>query len=302
MSQTLWKVSLRAAPEAEEAVSQALAHTFGQAPCSFTNFGTGQTQVSVYLRQKPAWSAGARSRLQAELERLARRLHVETGKLSLTKLAPRDWAHSWKRHFKPIQIASTLLIRPSWSHKKPRQGQSLVILDPGLSFGTGHHPTTLFCLRQLAARRRPNQSQSVLDLGTGSGILAICAARLGYAPVKALDLDAEALRVARANASRNDVLSAIQFEEQDVLRLRRRQSGGYALICANLVSSVLLEARERIVSQLGCDGVLLAAGILKSEFCRVQAGYESAGLKLVASQGKREWRSGAFRFAASGFK
>ena len=92
----------------------------------------------------------------------------------------------------------------------------MVVLDPGLSFGTGQHPTTGFCLEQLAAWRSAGIPQSCLDLGTGSGILAIAAAKLGYAPVKALDVDPDAVRTACANARRNRVSARIRFQQQDV--------------------------------------------------------------------------------------
>ena len=140
-----------------------------------------------------------------------------------------DWAESWKRHFKPIEIGDALLVKPSWSKRRPRKNQAVVILDPGLSFGTGQHPTTAFCLREIVrlklAKERgrlarefktrhhadePSALQSFLDIGTGSGILAIAAAKLGYQPVHAFDFDAEAVRIARANARANRVQAKSQ--------------------------------------------------------------------------------------------
>ena len=140
------------------------------------------------------------------------------------------------------------------------------MLDPGLSFGTGRHPTTAFCLRQLAARHRPGKVQSCLDVGTGSGILAIAAAKLGYGPVDALDYDPESIRVARANARRNGVSARIRFRQQDLTRLPRRSSKKYSLVCANLVSSLLLAERDRILARLDRGGLLVVAGILNEEF------------------------------------
>ena len=151
----------------------------------------------------------------------------------------------------------------------------MVVLDPGLSFGTGQHPTTAFCLRQLVARRRPGEAQSCLDIGTGSGILAIAAAKLGYAPVDAFDFDPEAVRIARANARRNGVAARIRFSRQDLTKLPRRSARKYSLVCANLISSLLLAERERILARLQPDGVLVVAGILKEEFAQVQSGLRS---------------------------
>ena len=140
------------------------------------------------------------------------------------------------------------------------------MLDPGLSFGTGHHPTTAFCLRQLAAGRRPGEARACLDVGTGSGILAIAAAKLGYAPVDAFDFDPQAVAVARANAQRNGVAARIRFWRQDLTRLPVPRPRKYFLICANLVSNLLLTERERILARLRQDGVLVVAGILNGEF------------------------------------
>jgi len=291
----LWKLSVRTSSEAEQAVSELLAQICGLTTSSFTNFETRQTDVSVYLPRKSDWSFRARRQLQGAMAWLgARGMDVGPARISLTKLVPQNWAESWKRHFKPIEISSALLIRPSWSSRSPRRGQSVVTLDPGLSFGTGQHPTTLFCLRQLAARRRPLEAQSALDLGTGSGILAICAAKLGYAPIDALENDPEALRIARANARLNGVLTRVRFVEGDVTEMPRRAVEHYSVICANLISDLLIEARLAILNRLSAEGVLVAAGILKSEFSQVHRAYRAAGLRLIAQSGQKEWRSGAF--------
>ena len=187
------------------------------------------------------------------------------------------------------------MVKPSWSGLKPRKGQAVVVLDPGLSFGTGQHPTTAFCLEQLVSHRRRAEPQSLLDIGTGSGILAIAAAKLGYAPVHAFDYDPEAIRVAAANARRNRVADRIRFSRQDLARFPVHRARRYSVVCANLISSLLLAEGRRIVGVLAQDGVLLLAGILKGEFPAVQAAYEGLGLRLVASRAQREWRSGAFR-------
>ena len=181
----LWKVSVRTTAEAEEAVAEVLQAQFGEPACAYSDVERRITEVSIFLKSKPGWQ-------RAKLE-LSRRLHrikgcgldVGSGKPSLVAVPHEDWAESWKRHFHPLEIGAKLLIKPSWSKRRARKGQSVVVLDPGLSFGTGQHATTRFCLRELVALRRPGKAQSLLDIGTGSGILAIAAARLGYAPIEA---------------------------------------------------------------------------------------------------------------------
>ena len=182
-----------------------------------------------------------------------------------------------------------------------------MILDPGLSFGTGQHATTSFCLHQIvaavcrpsqAAKRSPSAAtKSFLDIGTGSGILAIAAAKLGYKPVRAFDFDPEAVRVARANARVNHVEPKLKIARGDVTKLPIHPAQQYDLVSANLISNLLIAERKKIAAQLRPAGILILAGILKSEFGEVQKFYEDLGLKLVSAKSKREWRSGAFRFA-----
>jgi ribosomal protein L11 methyltransferase len=230
-------------------------------------------------------------------------LNIGSGKISYQKVRREDWAESWKRHFKPIEIGSALLIKPSWIKRQPRKGQAVIVLDPGLSFGTGQHPTTSFCLSQLALRRDAtprsqlstlNSQLAFLDIGTGSGILAIAAAKLGYSPVDAFDFDPESVRVARENAHKNRVLPKIHIARKDVTKLPLRSGKQYDLICANLISTLLMAESARILSRLKRSGVLVVAGILNSEFASVQRHYERAGLRLIASRVEKEWRSGAF--------
>jgi ribosomal protein L11 methyltransferase len=294
-SSALWKLTAKTSAEAEDAVSQLLADRFGRAPASYTDRETSQTAVSIYFEQRPDWSRAEQAELAASLKRI-KASGIKNGPVhvSLSRLCPQNWAESWKRHFKPIEMGSVLLVRPSWSKRRARKGQVTIVLDPGLSFGTGQHPTTAFCLEQLVAQRRAVGSRSFLDLGSGSGILAIAAARLGYARITAIDHDQDAVRIARANARRNRVADRIRFLYRDVAELPRRPGRKFSLVCANLISTLLLTERERILAQVAENGVLVLAGILKSEFPQIQRTFEAAGLRLVASKVGKEWRSAAF--------
>jgi ribosomal protein L11 methyltransferase len=293
----LWQVSVVTSREAEEAVAAWLEGTFHEPACSYADFRKGLATVSVCLSRPPDWSAVRRGQLAGALARIrACGLDLGPARLKLARLRPQDWAQAWKRHFRPMTVGPALLLKPGWSRRRPRQGQAVVILDPGLSFGTGRHPTTAFCLRQLVARRRSPQAQSFLDVGSGSGILAIAAAKLGYTPIEALDSDPDAIRVGRANARRNRVLARIRFRPGDAARLPRRPARKYWLVCANLTADLLLEHRRRLVAQLQRGGCLVLAGILKREFPAVRQAFEAAGLKVAASRASGQWRSGAFCF------
>ncbi len=281
--------------EAEEAVTEMLSNLLAQPASSYTDAETGATTVSVYYPENSVLSRTKRAALRAGLEGIKIcGLSVGPARFSVRRIRREDWAESWKRHFKPIEVGAALLIKPSWSNRRARSGQVVVVLDPGLSFGTGQHPTTAFCLQQLVALRQRGQTQSLLDLGTGSGILAIAAAKLGYAPVQALDFDPEAVRIARANTRFNRVLHKVRVTRENLAELPLRPACQYDLICANLISTLLVAERRRILSWLAKNGTLVLAGILKSEFRQVQQAYESLGLRLVRSRAAKEWRSGTF--------
>jgi ribosomal protein L11 methyltransferase len=253
----------------------------------------------VYLERKPEWNARARPALLEGLKKIrACGLSVGAVRILLKPLRRANWAEVWKEHFRPIAIASGLLVVSSWHRRSPRNNQAVVVIDPGLSFGTGHHPTTLFCLRQILAFRQADQKQSLLDIGTGSGILAIAAAKLGYVRVRAFDSDVEAVRVARANAIKNRVQSILSVGHQDLARLPLQTTKKYDLICANLVWHLLLEESQRITHHLKPTGILVLAGLLKQQFGAVRKHFEAGGLRLVMTATGGEWQSGSFRFTS----
>ena len=293
-NRTLWQVSILTSTEAEEAVSAWAEEALGAPAASYTDVESRAVTVTVCLPRKPVGDVPTRRAFAAGLDRIRDcGLDLGPGTFSLKRLSARSWVDSWKRHFPPLEIGRALLLKPSWSRRRARRGQSVIVLDPGLSFGTGRHPTTAFCLGQVVARRKPEQAQSFLDIGTGSGILAIAAAKLGYRPIRAFDFDSDAVRVAGRNATRNRV--SIPFARRDVTRLPARSRETYSLVCANLMANLLVAESARIAARVEPGGTLVLAGILKEEFPTVQAAYEKVGFRLVASRADHEWRSGALR-------
>jgi ribosomal protein L11 methyltransferase len=296
-SGVLWQVSVRLMrSDCDEAVGKLLAQSFGQLPSIHRDLEKGSTTVTIYLKRRPEWSRLARQRLTEALDGIQGIRASRGCEPKLSKLNSQNWAQSWKRHFKPLEIGKRLLIRPSWSRRRPRSDQEEVVLDPGMSFGTGQHPTTEFCLEELVRERRAGATQQpFLDVGTGSGILAISAAKLGCRPVHAFDIDGEAVRIARANARSNRVGTGIRFARKDLSALSASGRDVYAIICANLLANVLIAESRRLAGMLRPDGLLVVAGILNSEFHEVQQAYEGAGLRLIRSRRQREWRSGSFK-------
>ena len=290
----LWQVCVTTTAEAEEATIEALAEEFGGPASCYADFETHVAQVSAYLETKPANLDDVLKSVRAKLHAAKLGgLNIGAGKVEFREMKRENWAESWKRHFKPLAIGGALLLKPSWSRWKPKPGQRVIVLDPGLSFGTGHHATTSFCLREVV-RFCARGGGSFLDIGTGSGILAIAAAKLGAQPIEAFDFDPESVRVARENARRNRVEHKLTLAQQDVTKIPRKPLRRFGLVCANLISNLLVAERDRIISRVKPTGTLVLAGILETEFELVRKSFEVGGLKLVRRRDEKEWASGAF--------
>jgi len=289
-------ISVRTHPEAEEAVGETLFRLFDSAAVTWHDLESGESTVSVYVELAQKKVISGRRELRADLKRFSE-FGLKTGslKISARQVKPEDWAESWKRHFKPIEIGTHLLIKPSWSNRKPKRGAKVVVLDPGLSFGTGQHPTTSFCLEQLAAARNTDQQQTLLDIGTGTGVLAIAAEKLGYTPVQAFDFDPVAVRIAKENSELNHC-SQIEYWEQDLLALPVRTKDKFDIICANLMYDVLISGQKHIINRLHKNGNLILAGILTTQFPKVTDSYCKSGMSLVSSRREGEWTSGRWKF------
>ncbi|PYI80812.1 MAG: hypothetical protein DME26_20890, partial [Verrucomicrobia bacterium] len=150
-ARALRQISISSTPEAEEAVVELVQRVFGLTPSIYRQEESDEIVVTVYSPQKNRPDRLELDTLAAGLKQIKRcGLDIGLASLTVRKVKQQDWAEAWKHHFKPIEIGRSLLIKPSWSRRRARKGQAIVVLDPGLSFGTGHHPTTGFCLEQLA--------------------------------------------------------------------------------------------------------------------------------------------------------
>jgi ribosomal protein L11 methyltransferase len=292
-AQTLWQVSVTTAKEAEDAVAALLERLFGQRASIFSAESGSTSTATIYSAKTRQLVHSKRDALEAGLKHLANcGLDLPDAQVLIRKVPREDWSASWKKHFKVLEIGSELVIKPSWSKRRAKRGEAVVTLDPGLSFGTGQHPTTAFCLEQLVAARK--EGSSLLDIGSGSGILAIAAVKLGYKPVRALDNDPTAVRVAKANARQNRVEHKLTITRQDLTRLSAKSTSLWDVICANLTQDLLLSEHDRILARLRPGGRLVLAGLLVSQFPAVVEAYTAAGLRLDAAREEAEWKSGAF--------
>ena len=283
-------------PAAGEAVGALLESIFGTTASVWSEDRSNEAKVTVYL-ERDSVASGEEASLGQGLEILrAAGVDVGAGNWAVERVKREDWSESWKKHFSPIEVGDRLLVKPEWEEIEPKLGQAVVILNPGMSFGTGHHATTLFCLKQLTECMPDGGGKSLLDAGTGSGILAVSAAKLGYAPVEAWDFDPVAVGVARRNAEQNGLGQALAFEDRDLTKM---PPGGrqFDVVCANLMSELLVAEKSKLASWLAPTGRLVLAGVLLEQFAQVEAAFCGLGMELVAAESLDEWRSGAFQFS-----
>ena len=281
-------------PESGEAVVELLRRLTGTDPVLTHDRRTGLATACAYVTQARWWSKGRRQVKDGLAMIRDCGLDVGPGKVGWRKVAKADWSESWKRHFKPMLLGRHLLVRPSWSPRRPKGRQVEIVLDPGLSFGTGQHPTTGFCLETMV-RLRPaeGESRALLDVGTGSGILALAAARVGYDRVEAFDFDPEAVVVARRNARDNGLSRQVKPRVGDVAALRV-PAERFDVVCANLTADLLARHARKLRGQVRPGGHLVLAGILAEEFDAVVEVFTKLGFRLADSVSRDEWRSGAF--------
>src|SRR5665648_56148 len=186
-----------------------------------------------------------------------------------------DWETAWKAFFKPMRIGKHFLIKPSWESAEILEGDVVLELDPGMAFGTGTHPTTTLCLRTMEGIVKPGQR--VFDLVTGSGILAIAAAKLG-AKVDAVDLDSVAIRVAQENVDLNRVSERVRVARGDLGTVLTEQAD---VIISNIIADVILSLLPDLKRLLHPEGEFLASGIIENRAAEVEKGLQEAGFEIV---------------------
>ena len=206
-------------------------------------------------------------------------------KLELVGVNEEDWANSWKAYYKPIKIGERLVIVPAWEKYTPAEGELIVRMDPGMAFGTGTHETTRLVIKLLEAYTKPGYR--MLDVGTGSGILAICASKLGAGECRAYDIDPMAVRVANENI-KDSGLSNITCEVSDLLR-QVDKSKPYDLICANIVADIIIRMTPDVGELMHKDTVLLASGIILERSQDVVECFEKHGFRIVERLEENGW-------------
>lgn len=197
------------------------------------------------------------------------------GDISCSEIQDEDWENNWKEFYHPEKIGSRIVVKPSWEEYTAAPDDLVIELDPGMAFGTGTHPTTSMCVRTL--EEIVTEGMRVFDVGTGSGILAICAAKLGAASVDAVDFDPMAVRVAKENIAVNGTEQIIKTNQSDLLK---SVDGKADLIIANIVADIIIRLLPDVEARLNPGGVLLASGIIADRIGDVTAAVLAQGLTV----------------------
>ena len=196
-----------------------------------------------------------------------------------------DWANSWKEYYKPIKIGEKIVIVPAWEKYTQQEGEIIVRMDPGMAFGTGTHETTRLVIKLL--EKYIKDDMRVADVGCGSGILAICASKLGAKECKAYDIDPVAVKVANENI-KDSGLTNVTCEVSDLLR-QVDKSEPYDVICANIVADIIIRMMPDVGAFMNESSVILASGIIIERSQDVISAFEAHGFKIVERVDENGW-------------
>ncbi|MBQ8339906.1 MAG: 50S ribosomal protein L11 methyltransferase [Clostridia bacterium] len=208
------------------------------------------------------------------------------GKVEVIGVNEEDWANSWKAYYKTLHIGKRMVIVPMWEEYTPAEGEVIVRMDPGMAFGTGTHETTRLVIELLEEYTKPGCR--MLDVGCGSGILAICASKLGAAECKAYDIDPVAVRVANENIEESGQTN-VTCEVSDLLRQVDLSGGKYDLVCANIVADIIIRMAPDVGRYMKDDAILLASGIITERADEVTEALVANNLSVVQKLEDNGW-------------
>ncbi|MCQ2455709.1 MAG: 50S ribosomal protein L11 methyltransferase [Clostridia bacterium] len=205
-------------------------------------------------------------------------------KLSNRTVDDEGWNENWKKYFKAFEIGEKLAVCPSWGKYDNKQMRTVISLDPGAAFGTGSHATTSLCLLEL--EKLVNKQTRILDIGTGSGILAVASRLLGAKSAVGVDIDAMSVKTAKENAERNGVSQNTEFLHGD---LADKVSGKYDIVCANIIADVIIRLFGSVKDFMEDDGKLIISGIIDLRVKDVEKAIEEYNFKIEKKSVKDEW-------------
>ncbi|GLH64901.1 ribosomal protein L11 methyltransferase [Parageobacillus sp. G301] len=212
-------------------------------------------------------------------------IDIGKNKITISEVNEEEWATAWKKYYNPVKISEKFTIVPTWETYEPVSSDELIIeLDPGMAFGTGTHPTTVMCIQALEKYMKPGDT--VIDVGTGSGILSIAAAMLGAKSVRALDLDPVAVDSARLNVKLNKVQHIVTVSQNNLLDHIEEQAN---VIVANILAEIILRFVDNAYRLLEKNGYFITSGIIQAKKQEVKEGLMKAGFAIEETLVMEDW-------------
>ena len=249
-----------------------------------------ETNIKIYVEDSPA-GAELLAQVNAGLAGIRARDTEQSFGRCVTELASirqEDWENNWKQYFKPFRVGEHFIIKPSWETCEPEEGRMIIEIDPSSSFGTGTHNTTQLCICELEHLVKPGMR--ILDMGCGSGILAVASHMLGAEDIAAVDIDPNAVKIAAENAEKNGF--TLRTHVGDVIgdaALSEEIGENYDLIVANIVADVIMGMQSILKSKLTADGILIVSGIIAPRADEVQESLIRAGFVLDQRDQSGDW-------------
>ncbi|MCA9913774.1 MAG: 50S ribosomal protein L11 methyltransferase [Anaerolineae bacterium] len=294
---TQWiEISLRVNGEAAEAIATEIQRWVHQgvsieqadiAPDTFDEGEVPEADMLIVRGYFPADERAEETRLQIERTLSYMNMMLPMPTPEYRTVAEEDWAEAWKAHYKPIRLGKRTLIRPLWIDVDPQPDDIVIALDPGMAFGTGTHPTTQLCLEALEWMISP--TLDVLDLGCGSGILSIAAAKLGANKILALDIDPIAVKVTQENAAQNGVAQPITAQQgslESVITSARR----FDLVVVNILAKIIIAmCDQNLGDTVRPGGRAIFSGIIEEQAEDVEAALRKTGLEPVQRKQQGDW-------------
>ena len=271
----------------EAALLDALADYLMGAFAAAVEISVDQPRLQAFLAAPPV---SGRLRLLAQIEQYSQEtaaiFDVAPPQISWQILADQDWGSSWKEHFHPFSLIPGLVIAPTWEEYIAEPGEQVIVMDPGMAFGTGHHATTSLCAGMVREAVRRGGVATVLDVGTGTGVLAMTAALAGARRVLGIDNDPLAVTAATANVAVNGLTERVTISGEEVAAV----DGEYELVAANIVHDVLIELAAQLSRLTAAGGALVLSGILLDrQLDSIRRHFMNLGYCEVQAEEEGEW-------------
>ncbi|WP_353106077.1 50S ribosomal protein L11 methyltransferase [Acetoanaerobium noterae] len=211
-------------------------------------------------------------------------INIGDGIVELEEVNQQDWENAWKQYYKPVKVSDKIVIKPTWEEYNAKLNELVIELDPGMAFGTGTHETTNMCIQAL--ERHIDSNCSVLDIGCGSGILSIAAAKLGADRVLGVDLDPVAVKVSKENIEQNNLLGFVEIRHGNLMDVVTEKTD---IVVANIIADIVIKLADEVANYMKEDGLFISSGIIMPRLEEVKKAIEDKGFEILEVNTQGEW-------------